>query len=142
MRIIGVKKIKQSIFKNSKGDLIKFVSKKNNFFKSFGEVYFNEINYNKKKGWILHKKNQCIFTTVYGEAIFRLIDGRKKSESFECEELITLSKSKDNVLIVPPGVWFSFTTKKKKSVIANLINNPHSDKESIKSNEINGHFIK
>ena len=44
MKIIGVKKIKQSIFKNSKGDLIKFVSKKNNFFKSFGEVYFNEIN--------------------------------------------------------------------------------------------------
>ena len=142
MKIIGVKKIKQSVFKNSKGDLIKFVSKKNNFFKSFGEVYFNEINYNKKKGWILHKKNQCIFTTVYGEVIFRLFDGRKKSKSFECEELITLSKSKNNVLIVPPGVWFSFTTKKKKSVIANLINNPHSDKESIKSNEINGHFIK
>ena len=116
--------------------------KKNNFFKSFGEVYFNEINYNKKKGWILHKKNQCIFTTVYGEVIFRLFDGRKKSKSFECEELITISKTKDNVLIVPPGVWFSFTTKKKKSIIANLINNPHSDNESIKSNEINGHFIK
>ena len=138
MKIIGVKKIKQSIFKNSKGDLIKFVSKKNNFFKSFGEVYFNEINCNKKKGWILHKKNQCIFNTVYGE----VFDGRKKSKSFECEELITLSKSKDNILIVPPGVWFSFTTKKKKSIIANLINNPHSDKESIKSNEINGYFIK
>ena len=40
MKIIGVKKIKQSIFKNSKGDLIKFVSKKNNFFKSFGESLF------------------------------------------------------------------------------------------------------
>ena len=48
MKIIGVKKIKQNIFKNSKGDLIKFVSKKNNFFKAFGEVYFNEIKYNKK----------------------------------------------------------------------------------------------
>ena len=132
MKIIGVKKIKQSIFKNSKGDLIK----------AFGEVYFNEIKYIKNKGWILHKKNQCIFTTVYGEVIFRLFDGRKKSKSFECEELITLSKSKNYILIVPPGVWFSFTTKKKKSVIANLINNPHSDKESIKSNEINGHLIK
>ena len=67
MKIIGVKKIKQRVFKNSKGDLLKFVSKKNNFFKSFGEIYFNEINLNKKKGWILHKKNQCIFTVVYGE---------------------------------------------------------------------------
>ena len=73
MKIVGVKKIKQNIFKNSKGDLIKFVSKKNNFFKSFGEVYFNEIKYNKKKGWILNKKNQFIFTTVYGEVKFRFL---------------------------------------------------------------------
>ena len=142
MKIIGVKKIKQKIFKNPKGDLLKFVSKKNDFFKSFGEIYFNEINSNKKKGWILHKKNQCIFSAVYGEVIFKLYDGRKKSSSFNNEANITLNKNKYNILIVPPGVWFSFTTKKKKSVIANLINKPHSDNESIKSNRINGNFIK
>ena len=56
MRIIGVKKIQQKIFKNNKGDLLKFVSKKDSFFKSFGEIYFNEITQNKKKGWIKHKK--------------------------------------------------------------------------------------
>ena len=142
MKIVGVKKIKQRIFKNPKGDLLKFVSKKNDFFKSFGEIYFNEINSNKKKGWILHKKNQCIFTAVFGEVIFKLYDGRKKSSSFNNEANITLNKNKYNILIVPPGVWFSFTTKKKKSVIANLINKPHSDNESIKSNRINGNFIK
>ena len=142
MKIIGVKKIKQRIFKNPKGDLLKFVSKKNDFFKSFGEIYFNEINSNKKKGWILHKKNQCIFSAVYGEVSFKLYDGRKKSSSFNNEANITLNKKKYNILIVPPGVWFSFTTKKKKSVIANLINKPHSDNESIKSNQINGNYIK
>ena len=142
MKIIGVKKIKQRIFKNPKGDLLKFVSKKNDFFKSFGEIYFNEINSNKKKGWILHKKNQCIFSAVYGEVIFKLYDGRKKSSSFNNEANITLNKNKYNILIVPPGVWFSFTTKKKKSVIANLINKPHSDSESIKSSQINGNYIK
>ena len=142
MKIIGVKKIKQRIFKNPKGDLLKFVSKKNDFFKSFGEIYFNEINSNKKKGWILHKKNQCIFSAVYGEVSFKLYDGRKKSSSFNNEANITLNKNKYNILIVPPGVWFSFTTKKKNSVIANLINNPHSDSETIKSSKINGHYIK
>ena len=44
MKIIGVKKIPAKSFKNNKGDLLKFVSKKDFFFKSFGEVYFNEIN--------------------------------------------------------------------------------------------------
>ena len=117
MRIIGVKKIKQTVFKNPKGDLLKFVSKKNNFFKSFGEIYFNEINLNKKKGWILHKKNQCIFTVVYGEVKFKLYDGRKKSSSFDKKAVITLNKTNYNILIVPPGVWFSFTTRKKNLLL-------------------------
>ena len=101
-----------------------------------------EIKKNKKKGWIQHKKNHCLFSVVYGEVSFKLIDGRKNSRSFEIEENITLSKNKYNILTVPPGVWFSFTTKKNKSVIVNLINKPHSDKESIKSENINGYHIK
>ena len=87
-------------------------------------------------------QHQCIFSAVYGEVKFKLYDGRKKSSSFNNEVNITLNKNKYNILIVPPGVWFSFTTNKKKSVIANLINKPHSDNESIKSNRINGNFIK
>lgn len=142
MKISGVKKIEQKVFKNSKGDLLKFVSKKSNFFKSFGEIYFNEIKQNQKKGWIQHKKNYCLFSVAYGEANFKLIDGRKNSRSLKVEENITLSKNKHNILLVPPGVWFCFTTKKKKSVIVNLINNPHSDNESIKSDNINGYRIK
>ena len=142
MKINGVKKIKQQVFKNPKGDLLKFISKKNNFFKSFGEIYFNEINKNKKKGWIKHKKNQCIFSIPYGEVNFKLIDGRKNSKSFNVEENITLKKNNFNVLVVPPGVWFSFTKKKKKSVIVNLINNPHSDSESIKSDKVGNIYIK
>ena len=142
MKIIGVKKVKQKVFENSKGDLLKFVSKKSNFFKSFGEIYFNEIKQNKKKGWILHKKNHCLFSVAYGKVNFKLIDGRKNSRSFELEENIILSKNKYNILLVPPGVWFCFTTKEKKSVIVNLINKPHADNESIKSESINGYRIK
>ena len=49
MKISGVKKIKLNIFKNNKGDLLKFISKKNSFYSKFGEIYFNEINFKKKK---------------------------------------------------------------------------------------------
>ena len=56
MKIIGVKKISIKLFKSAKGDLLKFVSKKSSYFKSFGEVYFNEINYKKKKGGYFIKK--------------------------------------------------------------------------------------
>ena len=142
MKIIGVKKISVKFFKNNKGDLLKFVSKKNSYFKSFGEVYFNEIKYKKKKGWIKHLKNQCIFSVAFGEVNFKLIDGRKKSKTFDKEENIILNTNKHAVLIVPPGIWFSFTTKKKKYVLVNLINNTHSDKETLKSNKIKNYYIK
>ena len=142
MKIIGIKKIPVKFFENSKGDLLKFVSKKDPFFKSFGEVYFNEIKYKKKKGWIKHLKNQCIFSVAFGEINFKLIDGRIKSKTFDKEENITLNKNKHSVLIVPPGIWFSFTTNKKKSVLVNLINNTHSDKEVVKLKKIKNYYIK
>ena len=142
MKITGVKKIESKIFKNKKGDLLKFTSKKSNFFKSFGEVYFNEIKNKMTKGWIKHKKNQCIFFIVNGSVNFKLIDDRKKSKSYKKISNITLNKNKFNTLVVPSGIWFSFTTNKKLSVIANLINNVHSDNEVVKTNKVDKYYIK
>ncbi|MDB4232664.1 dTDP-4-dehydrorhamnose 3,5-epimerase family protein [Candidatus Pelagibacter sp.] len=142
MKIIGVKKIPAKLFENNKGDLLKFVSKKNSYFKSFGEIYFNEIKYKKKKGWIKHLKNQCILSVAFGEINIKLIDDRKKSKTFDNEENIILNTNKHSVLIVPPGIWFSFTTNKKKSVLVNLINSTHSDKETLKSKKIKNYYIK
>jgi len=142
MKITGVKKILVKSFQNNKGDLLKFVSKKSSYFKSFGEIYFNEINYKKRKGWVKHKKNQCIFSVAFGEISFLIIDDRKKSKTYNQEEKIKLSKKDHSVLIVPPGVWFSFSTNKKKSILVNLINNVHSDNETIKSNKVKDYYIK
>ena len=142
MQITGVKNITAKVFKNPKGDLLKFISKKNPYFKSFGEIYFNEINFKKKKGWIKHKKNQCIFTVANGEISFKLIDDRKLSKTFGKEDNIRLNKNAHSILIVPPGIWFSFSTNKKKSVLVNLISRIHSDKEVVKSNNINNYNIK
>ena len=142
MKIIGVKKIPAKLFENNKGDLLKFVSKKNSYFKSFGEIYFNEIKYKKKKGWIKHLKNQCIFSVAFGEINFKLIDGRKNSKTYDHEENITLNKTKHSVLIVPPGIWFSFSTNKKKSILINLTDKAHSDNETLKSNKVKNYLIK
>ena len=142
MKITGVKKITAKIFKNQKGDLLKFVSKKDSFFKSFGEIYFTEINQKKEKGWIKHKKNHCIMSVAYGEINFKLIDGRKKSKTFGKKENLKLNKNKHSILVIPPGIWFSFTTDKKKSILVNLINSVHSDNETLRSNKIKNHYIK
>ena len=57
-------------------------------------------------------------------------------------EKIILDKKNYAIIIVPPGVWFSFTTKNKISVVANFLNNPHSDNEILKMNKIKNYEIK
>ena len=142
MKIIGLKKIKIKVINNKKGDILKFISKKSIFFKSFGEIYFTEIKNKQTKGWNLHKKNKCLLTVCYGKVIFNFIDGRKKSRTFNKLEKIILGKKNYGIILVPPGIWFSFTTKNKISVIANFLNNPHTDKEIVKSNKIKNYKIK
>ena len=56
--------------------------------------------------------------------------------------MIILSKKNYGIIIVPPGIWFSFTTKNKISVVANFLNNPHSDNETLKINKIKNYKIK
>ena len=136
MSIKKIKLIKRLIYKNSKGQIVKYVSIKDNFFKSFGEIYFNQINKNKKKGWNYHKKNSCIFFCIQGRVKFHFIDKNSK------EKKITLTSNATKVLIVPPKIWISMESKSNISVLANFINFPHCDKEIKKSHIVNNYFIK
>ena len=142
MKIIGLKKININVTKNKKGDILKFISKNNTFFRKFGEVYFSEINEKKTKGWNLHKRNYCFLTVCYGKVMFTFIDGRKKSKSYYKKDMINLDKKNYGLIIVPPGIWFSFKTKKKLSVVANCLDNPHSNNETVKNNKVNNYWIK
>ena len=70
MKIIGLKNIKRKVIGNNKGDILKFLSRQDSFFKKFGEIYFTEIFKNKVKGWNYHKKNNCLLSVPYGKVQF------------------------------------------------------------------------
>ena len=106
MKIIGIKIIKKKLVKNKKGDILKFVSRKDFFFKKFGEVYFTEIKRNKIKGWNYHKRNKCLFVVPYGKVKFHFIDGRINSKSFNSENKILLYKNNHRVLSVQQEYGF------------------------------------
>jgi len=136
MRVDRIKIIKRKYFKSKKGKVLKYISKKESFFKGFGEIYFNQI-YNKKiKGWILHKKNLCIFYCIVGSAKFHFID------SFGKEKKIILNEKSSKIILVPPKVWFSIESQSKLTTIANFINIPHDDKEVLKSEKVKNYVIK
>ena len=125
---------KNKIIKNKKGSIIKYVNKKNKFFESFGEIYFSEIKKGVTKGWNYHKKYTCIITVPIGEAEFKIFGPKKK--------LVIKTITKKNTLIIPPKHWFSFKSKKNKTVVSNMINGVHSVQETKKSNLIYGIKIK
>lgn len=134
MIVKSFKILKNKIIKNKKGSVIKFLTKKNIYFKSFGEIYFSEINANKTKGWNYHKKYTCIITVPVGKVEFQIVNKREKISKIKI--------NKDKILIIPPGNWFAFKSLSKKSLISNLINGIHSDKETKKSKKIKNIYIK
>ena len=134
MTVKSFKILKNKIVKNKKGSIIKFLTKKNIYFKSFGEIYFTEVNANKTKGWNYHKRYTCIITVPVGKVEFQIVD--KKEKIFKT--IIT----KDKILVIFPGNWFAFKSLSKKSLISNLINGIHSDKETKKSKRVKNIYIK
>ncbi len=136
MKINGLKKINIKIFKNKKGDLIKYLSSRDSFFKKFGEIYFSEIKKGQVKGWNLHKRYKCHLAVISGSVTFNFVDSRKNSKTFLKKEKITLSKKNYAILLVPPKIWFNFTTRNKISLVVNTLNYPHLDSETKKINKL------
>lgn len=133
----SIKILKEKIIKNKKGDIIKFFSKKNKYFRGFGEVYFSEINKGSIKGWNSHKKNISYLCVPFGKVVFIILNKKKVF----CKKII-LEKKKHRIIIIPPGFWFSFKSLTKKSIVANLMNKPHSKSNSLKLEIINNTKIK
>ena len=122
-----VKKIPLKVIRNKSGNIIKYLDKKNLFFLKFGEVYFSKIKKNYTKGWNLHKKTTCMITVPFGSVNFVLKDF-KMSKS----KRINLNDNYPSLLIIPPNIWFKFSTKKNYSLIVNLIDKIHDDRETRK----------
>ena len=123
----NIKIHKLNKLKNLKGDVLKYLNKNNKYFKKFGEVYFTEIKKKKIKGWNFHKKCQCLLTVPVGKVKFvfaEKINGRKK--------VITIGKKNYSIIVVPPRIWFSFTSLEKISLVVNTLDNVHSDNETQK----------
>tara|TARA_A100001015_G_scaffold297870_1_gene379884 strand:+ start:4854 stop:5267 length:414 start_codon:yes stop_codon:yes gene_type:complete len=137
MTVKSIKVLKGKRIKNYKGDIIKFISKKDKVFKKFGEIYFSEIKKNKTKGWNFHKRYTCLLIVPFGKVEFlianRLLKKTKK---------IILSDKNCKILQIPPKYWFCFRSLVKKSIIANILDNVHNSNETKKSNMIQSIKIK
>ena len=127
MSLSKIKTIKLKISTNPKGDVLKYLTRKNKNFKKFGEVYFTEIRKNKVKGWIFHKKCWCLLAVPYGKVKFTFaknINSKKK--------IIIIGKKNYSIIVVPPRIWFNFMSIEKISLVVNTLNHVHNKNETLK----------
>tara|TARA_B100001057_G_scaffold489212_1_gene575017 strand:- start:219 stop:632 length:414 start_codon:yes stop_codon:yes gene_type:complete len=137
MTVKLIKLSKGKTIKNKKGNIIKFINKRDKLFKKFGELYFSEIKLKKEKGWNYHKKNTCLINVPFGKVRFRIYNVSKNKI-----QTILLSDKNNLILQIPPKNWFSFKSLTKKSLVANILDNVHQDKETDKKSKIKNFIIK
>ena len=137
MTVKLIKLSKGKTIKNKKGNIIKFINKRDKLFKKFGELYFSEIKIKKEKGWNYHKKNTCLINVPFGKVRFRIYNVSKNKM-----QTILLSDKNNLILQIPPKNWFSFKSLTKKSLVANILDNVHQDKETDKKSKIKNFIIK
>lgn len=139
MTVKSIKIKKNKIIFNKKGNILKFLDKKSKQYKSFGEIYFSEIKKNMTKGWNFHRKFYSIVTVPHGVVEFIFFNPKQKKKTFKK----IIAGGKNNISIqIPPGIWFSFKSRTKISLVANFLNKIHNKKETEKTNIINGKKIK
>ena len=127
MSLSKIRTIKLKISTNPKGDVLKYLTRKNKYFKKFGEVYFTEIKKNKIKGWNLHKKCWCLLAVPVGKVKFTFaknINTKKKT--------IIIGRKNYSIIVVPPRIWFNFISIKKISLVVNTLNEVHNKNETLK----------
>ena len=110
MTLNKIKLEKINVIKNSKGDILKYLSNDNSFFKKFGETYFTEIKHNEKKGWNYHKKCQSLLTVPVGRVEFTFAENVNKKK-----KTIIIGRKNHSMIILPPNIWFNFKSLYKTS---------------------------
>lgn len=125
--IDGLIVTKEKIVKLDSGNVMHAIKKSSKGFLGFGEAYFSIIKHNSIKAWKKHKKMHLNLIVPLGKVHFTIFDDRNNSNMFA--EYI-LSNENYLRLTIPPKVWVGFKgLSKPQSIILNIADIPHEDKE-------------
>jgi len=133
LTILGLESRKLNIFKDERGAVMQFFKKNTFKLKECSEVYFSVTNEGIVKGWKYHKEIWQHLSVINGAIELVVFDNRENSETKgHINRLVLDDGERYCLLIMPPGLWYSFKgLGSKDSIIANVITAEHSPEESI-----------
>ncbi|MDO8962991.1 MAG: dTDP-4-dehydrorhamnose 3,5-epimerase family protein [Coriobacteriia bacterium] len=115
---------------DERGKVMKMMTRDDDAFRDFGEIYFSCVYPGAVKGWHIHREMWLNYAVVSGAIKFVLYDSRAGSPTFgEVQELF-LSPENYALVTVPPGVWNGFKgTGTETAIVANCATIPHDPGE-------------
>ena len=123
--LLNIKFKKKQIINVEGGDVYKIMKKSDFADFKFNEVYFSSINDNYVKGWKLQEKITSNICVPIGEVKFTFV-----SSDFKFSESYIIGEKNYGLLSFPPNIWYCFKgLSKKKSLILNLIDYEHNEKD-------------
>ena len=101
-------------------------------FRSFGEVYFSEVEPRCVKAWKRHSRQTQHFSVPVGRLKVVLYDDRPDSSTHGVLQEIELGRPDAyRLLRIPPQVWYGFTALGEvPALICNCVDLPHDPAES------------
>ncbi|MDD4941481.1 MAG: dTDP-4-dehydrorhamnose 3,5-epimerase family protein [Candidatus Omnitrophica bacterium] len=118
---------------DERGKIMHMLRSTDEYFDTFGEIYFSVVNPGVIKGWHLHKKMTLNYAVVAGMIKLALYDDRKNSTTKgEVQEIFT---GEDNYCLIkiPPGIWNGFKgIGTKPAIVANCATLAHDPAEIVR----------
>lgn len=129
--IHGVKVTLLHQFHDERGKVMRMLSRNDEQFSEFGEIYFSCIYPGAIKGWHVHRRMTLNYAVPYGHIKFVLYDDRPESPT--CNKVQEIFMGPDNycLVTVPPLVWNGFKgIGSEMAIVANCASLPHDPDET------------
>ncbi len=115
---------------DDRGKIMKMLSRDDEVFREFGEIYFSVVNPGVVKGWHIHSEMWLNYVVVSGAIKFVLHDDRVGSPTRGETQEMFLSPENHQLVTVPPKVWNGFKgISLEPAVVANCATIPHDPSE-------------
>jgi dTDP-4-dehydrorhamnose 3,5-epimerase len=115
---------------DERGKIMKMMTRDDEGFREFGEIYFSCAYPGVVKGWHIHREMWLNYAAVSGAIKFVLYDDREGSPTRGEVQEVFLSPEDYRLVTVPPGVWNGFkNVGTEMAIVANCATVPHDPGE-------------
>jgi dTDP-4-dehydrorhamnose 3,5-epimerase len=115
---------------DERGKVMHMLSRNDECFREFGEIYFSCVYPGAIKGWHVHRRMTLNYAVPHGRIKFVLYDDRSDSPTRGEVQEVFMGPDNYCLVCVPPLVWNGFKgIGTEMSIVANCASLPHDPDE-------------